>query len=379
MFRFLKNHIIPGVRALQVAKNFSIPVDAFATTGERDAILASSGMGKSYLTGVLLEETLENGGMVCVIDPEGEHFTLAARYPMMIIGGEHGSVPLEEDAIDVYIEAMLQHRLSAVFDLSDHLDEEQQHLYGLIVDSLFHAEQKYRTKLRLVVEEAQIYAPQRMAATSVKRGKKKSMDPVQASQKIAKRGRKRAIDSLWATQRPASLNKDILSQCNRFWFGGIQSEQDYKAIKPFLNEAGISFAAIKSLKPGEFYYYAKGETTQIKVRKRHCKHAGATPEASMNFSAVADHELESALKALSSEISRRMVQKREEDSEVARLKAVIRDLEQENKKLHKDLQEERMATKVIERLGATPATPRPLRKSRLADLEKPEPEKILLE
>ncbi len=382
MFRFLKNQIIPGQRALQVAKNFSISLDAFATTGERDAILASSGMGKSYLTGVLLEETLENNQMVCVIDPEGEHFTLAARYPMLIIGGEHGSLPLDEEAIDLYIEAMLQNRLSAVFDLSDYLDEEQQHLYGLIVDCLFQAEQKYRTKIRLVVEEAQIYAPQRMAGSSMpKKGKKRSIDPVQASQKIAKRGRKRAIDSLWATQRPASLSKDILSQCNRFWFGGIQSEQDYKAIKPFLNEAGISFAAIKSLKPGEFYYYAKGETHILKVRKRHCQHAGATPEAGQNFHAIADGEMEAAMKALASEVNKRTVQKREEDAEVNRLKAVIRDLENENKKLAKELEEERMATKVIERLGSTPATssPKPLRRSRLADLEKPEPEKIILD
>lgn len=379
MFRFIKNKIVPGSRGLEVAKNFTIPLDAFATTGERDAILASSGMGKSYLTGVLLEETLENNCLVCVIDPEGEHFTLAARYPMMIIGGEHGSLPMEEDAIDLYVEAMLQHRLSAVFDLSDYLDEEQQHLYGLIADALFHAEQKYRTKIRLVVEEAQIYAPQRMAATSAKRGKKKTMDPVQASQKIAKRGRKRAIDSLWATQRPASLNKDILSQCNRFWFGGITSEIDYKAIKPFLNEAGISFQAIKSLKPGEFYYYAKGQTQLIKVRKRYCKHAGATPEAGRNFSAAADTELDAALKTLGQEINRRIVQKKEEDSEIARLKAVIRDLEDENRKLEKELNEERMATKVIERLGSAPPVASRSRRSRLADLEKPEPEKIYLD
>jgi hypothetical protein len=381
MFRFLKNQIVPGQRALQVAKNFSVSLEAFATTGERDAILASSGMGKSYLTGVLLEETLENGCMVCVIDPEGEHFTLAARYPMLIIGGEHASLPLEEDAIDLYIEAMLQGRLSAVFDLSEYLDEEQQHLYSLIVDSLFQAEQQYRTKIRLVVEEAQIYAPQRMAATSIKKGKRKSIDPVQASQKIAKRGRKRAIDSLWATQRPASLSKDILSQCNRFWFGGIQSEQDYKAIKPFLNEAGISFQAIKSLKPGEFFYYAKGETVLLKVRKRHCQHAGATPEASMNFSAAAGQELDAAMQSLTQAINKRVVQKKEEDAEVARLKAVIRDLEEENRKLHKELQEEKLASKVIERLGSTPAATeaRPKRLSRLADLEKPEPEKIYLD
>ncbi len=382
MFRFIKDKIVPGQRALQVSKNFSVPLDAFATTGERDAILASSGMGKSYLTGVLLEETLENGCLVCVIDPEGEHFTLAARYPMLIIGGEHGTLPLEEDAIDLYIEAMLIGRLSAVFDLSEHLDDEQQHLFALIAESLFNAEQIHRTKIRLVVEEAQIYAPQRMAATSLKRGKKTLKDPVQASQKIAKRGRKRAIDSLWATQRPASLNKDILSQCNRFWFGGIQSEQDYKAIRPFLNEAGISFQAIKSLKPGEFFYYAKGETVLIKVRQRHCKHAGATPEAGVNFHAIADSEMQEVMKNLTQEINKRIVQKKEQDSEATRLKAVIRELEAENRKLHTELQEEKLASKVIDRLGATPTatqTRNSKRLSRLADTEAPGPEKIYLD
>jgi hypothetical protein len=117
------------------------------------------------------------------------------------------------------------------------------------------------------------------------------------------------------------------------------------------------------------------------VRKRHCKHAGATPEAGQNFSAAVDGSLDTALKALSTEINKRIVQKREEDSEVARLKAVVRDLEEENRKLEKELAEERMATKVIERLGSTPAetSSRPRRKSRLADLEKPEPEKIYLD
>ncbi|MEM0951886.1 MAG: DUF87 domain-containing protein [Cyanobacteria bacterium P01_H01_bin.74] len=355
-----------------MSNTFSVKLADFAATGERDAILASSGMGKSYLTGVLLEETLENGCLVCVIDPEGEHFTLAERYPMLIIGGDHGSLPLDENAIDLYLEAMLENRLSAVFDLSEYMDEEQQQFYAKIADQLFQLEQKYKTKIRLVIEEAQIYAPQRTGGTpSMKRGKKMLADPVQASQKIAKRGRKRAIDSLWATQRPASLNKDILSQCNRFWFGGIQSEQDYKAVKPYLNEAGISFAAIKALKPGEFYFYAKGQTTQIKVRKRHCKHAGATPEAGQNFSAAATHEMDATMKALTAAVNRRTVKLKEEDAEINRLKAVIRDLEKEKRKLEQELEEERMATKVIERLGATPSNSQLKTKRIAAKLSEP--------
>lgn len=383
MFNFIKNKLMQPTRALQVSKNFSVPLADFATTGERDAILASSGMGKSYLTGVLMEETLENQGLICVIDPEGEHFTLAERYPMMIVGGERGNVPLEEEAIDLYIEAMLQHGFSAIFDLSDYLDSEQTNLYGLIVDKLFNLEQKYRRKIRLVVEEAQIYAPQRTAgAAPTSKTSKKGMDPVLASQKIAKRGRKRAIDSLWATQRPASISKDILSQCNRFWFGGITSEQDYKAIKPFLTEAGISFADIKSLQPGEFFFFAKGQTKLLKVRKRHCKHAGATPEAGMVFQATSDSSMEKALMTLSNEINKRTYEKQQEQTEILRLKGIIRELEQDRRKLAEALDQEKMATRVIERLGSLPpvsTTTSRRRSKKVADSDMAYPELDLVE
>jgi hypothetical protein len=349
MLRFLKNKLNPASRVLQVSKTFAVPIADFASTGERDAILASSGMGKSYLTGVLLEETLENGLLVCIIDPEGEHFTLAERYPCLIIGGQHGNVPFDVAGIDLYTEAMVGGGLSTIFDLSDYIDQEQQDYYALIVDSLFRVEQKYRRKIRLVVEEAQIYAPQSGMAGTKK--KTPGQDCITVSQRIAKRGRKRAIDSLWATQRPASLSKDILSQCNRFWFGGITSELDYKAIKPFLTEAGISFADIKSLSPGEFYYYAKGKTERIKVRKRYCKHAGATPDAGMTFQPATDKTLDALLGRLTKQIDSKAEELRQEQTEIERLKGLIKKLEKKNEQLRDELERERMATKVIQRLG----------------------------
>ena len=342
---------------LHVGINTVVPYSDYASTGERDAILASSGMGKSYLTGVLMEETLENKGLLCVIDPEGEHFTLAERYPMLIVGGEHGHLPIDDDGIELYVETMLSGGISLVFDLSEFLDEEQAQWYAKIAEAIFVAEQKHRRKVRIVVEEAQIYAPQRTGGGGMKR--KTALDPVVVSQKLSKRGRKRAIDSLWATQRPASLNKDILSQCNRFWFGGITAEQDYKAVKPFLTEAGISFAQIKALQPGQFFLYGKGKTQLIQVRKRHCRHAGATPEAGATFQAVSNGSIMGVMEELQKEIARRTFKKREETSEAAKLKQVIHELEDENRKLKQELEEERMATRVIDRLGSSPEPVKP--------------------
>jgi len=88
---------------------------------------------------------------------------------------------------------------------------------------------------------------------------------------------------LVATQRPASINKDILSQCNRWWFGGMTSTQDCKAMKDYLAEAGIDEEQIRELEPGNFYYYAHGKTTKLKSRTRKCTHGGATPTAQTVF------------------------------------------------------------------------------------------------
>src|SRR5205085_12277012 len=94
---------------------------------------------------------------------------------------------------------------------------------------------------------------------------------------IATRGRKRGLNLLVATQRPASISKDILSQCNRWWFGGMTSTQDCKAMKDYLSEAGISEEQIRELERGNFYYYAHGKTVKLKSRTRKCRHGGSTP------------------------------------------------------------------------------------------------------
>jgi|SRR5882672_4711818 len=278
---------------LRVSEGFSVDLEPFRSTGERDAILASSGMGKSYLTGVLMEETLETGGLLCVIDPEGEHWTLGERYPILIIGGDHAALPLEEERFEEYFETVLEKGVSILFDLSHEVHSNQQKIYVAIVAALFPLEDKHKRKIRFVVDEARIYAPQK--GMSVAKGEENSLS---MSQNVAQLGRKRGIDSLWATQRPANINKDILSQCNRFWFGGISTTNDYNAIKSFLDDAGISLTEIRSLKRGEFLFFANGETTKLIVRKRHCRHSASTPVVDQNKPVASKKDLKAILEKL---------------------------------------------------------------------------------
>lgn len=260
---------------LQVANDFAIDTRDWHEQGDRDAILAQSGMGKSYLAGVLTEEIIESGQLVFIIDPEGENYTLAQKYPILIIGGEHKNSKFDihtanQKNVGELVKNLLENGINAVLDLSDtDTEEQQQELFALFADAYFTAMDSDRLKrpVKLIVEEAHIFAPQSGGGN----------ESNHILQKVAKRGRKRGLNLLVATQRPADLNKKVLSQCNRYWFGGLQEVNDLKAVKGFLSRAGILEDHVRSLKKGQFFYYAGGETVQLQSRKRKCKHGGATP------------------------------------------------------------------------------------------------------
>jgi uncharacterized protein len=273
---------IPEKRVLNIADDFQINLDDWTESGDRDAILASSGMGKSYLAGVIMEELIESGTPVFIIDPEGENYTLAERYPMLIVGGEYATVNINLDdakpeAIENIVKAVLSQGISIIFDLSNRTVKDQRLLFTQIVGALFSLQdsQENRRPVKLIVEEARLFAPQKVTGLPDLNGE----TCLSVFENIATRGRKRGINMMLATQRPASINKDILSQCNRWWFGGMQSTQDCNAMKPYLADAGITEEQIRELTPGNFYYSAHGQATKIKSRTRKCRHGGATPTA----------------------------------------------------------------------------------------------------
>ncbi len=266
----------------RIADDFLLDPREWEDSGERDAILASSGMGKSYLAGVMMEEVLETGGQVFIIDPEGENHTLTARYPMLVVGGPHHTVDLDIDTasredFEFLVETVIAAGASVLFDLSEQRLKQQQTSYIHIVRSLFEVQGgiPIRRPVKLMVEEAQLFAPQKASNLAEIDGETSLM----VSEDVAKRGRKRGINPCFASQRPAAVNKDVLSQCNRFWFGGTQIIQDCAAMKPFLNNAGIDEDQIRLLKAGDFYFYSEGKTIRFRSRKRYCEHGGSTPKS----------------------------------------------------------------------------------------------------
>jgi DNA helicase HerA-like ATPase len=288
---------------------FKIDSNKFISSGERDVILASSGMGKSYLMGVILEELLEKSNQVVfIIDPEGEWHTLKQRYDndqraFKVVGkAGHNSFPVdlrfahdatEEDIVNAVnafeikvapmVRAMIAGAVSCVFDLSRFGDREALEAYTVIAEAIFKGENNLREeeegsdsacrKVKLFIDESHVFAPQNP------KGDHESV-ALEVTKKIAKRGRKRNIHLTVATQRPTAISKDVISQGNRFWLGGIQSKHDYDANKSVYQQAGLRLEDVQSLQPGNFCYFGAGDKAIIRSRKRYCKHGGETKQES---------------------------------------------------------------------------------------------------
>jgi uncharacterized protein len=179
---------------------------------------------------------------------------------------------------DSLLTVALTERTSLLFDLSGRRNSQKQAIFAEIVGNLFQIldQPALRQPVKLIVEEARIFAPQQ--GTGKEKEGNASLDVLED---VATRGRKRGLHMLVATQRPASIHKDIISQCNRWWLGGVKSLQDCKALRPYLLDAGVTEEQIRALRPGEFYFYnGNGSAQKIKVRQRKCRHGGETPSNS---------------------------------------------------------------------------------------------------
>jgi DNA helicase HerA-like ATPase len=95
----------PPHATLQLSNDLQLPVEAVTETF---AILAKRGAGKTYIAAVMVEELLQAGLQVVVADPVGVWWGLRASadgqqegLPIVIIGGEHGDVPLEVGAGEI--------------------------------------------------------------------------------------------------------------------------------------------------------------------------------------------------------------------------------------------------------------------------------------
>lgn len=197
---------------LRIAPDLALPIEAVTETF---AILAKRGKGKTNTAVVMAEEMIGAGLPVIMIDPVGVWWGIRSSadgkgdgLPVVIFGGDHADVPLEETAGELIADVLVDRRQSAVIDLSTFSKAASRRFMANFIERLYH---RNREALHVIIDEADAFAPQRSAPEGARL--------LGAMEDLVRRGRARGIGCTLITQRPAVLHKDVLTQAEVLVYG----------------------------------------------------------------------------------------------------------------------------------------------------------------
>lgn len=310
---------------LKIGRRFSLPLQAQTETF---AVLAKRGVGKTYTAMVMAEEFLSNGLRTVILDPVGVCWGLRANaagtgpgLEVLVLGGDHGDLPLEETAGAMIADLVVEERLSVVLDLSHFLKAQQRRFVTAFAERLYH---RNREPIHLILDEADAFIPQRHGA-----GENRM---VGAFETLVRRGRARGIGLTLVTQRSAVLNKNVLTQIECLVAMRTPSPQDRKAIEEWVRTQGDDdtwktvVGDLPSLPIGEAWFWSPGwlrVCKRIKIRKRRTFDSSATPKPGVRAKApkkLASVDLESVREQMAATVERA------KENDPKHLKAEIRRL-----------------------------------------------------
>jgi hypothetical protein len=235
----------------------------------RGFITGKSGSGKSNTTSVLIEELLDEGFTLLVIDTEGEYYGLKEEYELLHVGGDDfADVIVGIEHADTVAETALEDNVPVILDVSGYDDaDEAEGLVKAVLTDLFRREKSVRKPFLVVIEEMQEYLPQRGGGGELGT----------LLTRIAKRGRKRGLGVCGISQRPSSVDKDFITQCDWMVWHRLNWENDLDVVRNVMGAARAN--AIEEFAPGEGFLMTDWDDTvrQVRFRRKRTHDAGATP------------------------------------------------------------------------------------------------------
>ena len=245
------------MKTLNIGEGLRLPLDFVTQT---QAILAKRGAGKSYCASVQAEEMLKADQQVVVIDPTGAWWGLKSSadgkhpgFSIVVFGGEHPDVPLEENSGEIVASAIVEHRFSAILDLSLFRKGQMTRFMAPFLEALYRLN---RDAMHLIVDEADAIAPQRPFSEEAR--------TLGAMEDVVRRGRRRGIGCTMISQRPQVLNKNILTQSQILCALRLVHPKDIDAIEEWVNVHGDQerakemIASLPSLPIGVAWFWSPG-------------------------------------------------------------------------------------------------------------------------
>jgi hypothetical protein len=245
----------------------TLPVKELLTG--RGFITGKSGSGKSNTAGVVVEELLERGYSLLVVDIEGEYHALAERYEVLHVGAsEECDERVSPVDAPMVVDVALEEATPVVLDVSEYVDRDAaDELVRAVVEELYRREKTVRKPFLLVVEETQEFLPQSGGRTELG----------ELLERVAKRGRKRGLGMLGVSQRPSSVDKEFITQCDWLVWHRLTWQNDLDVVRKVLGSERAD--TVEGLDTGEALLLTDWDDAveRVRFRRKWTSDAGATP------------------------------------------------------------------------------------------------------
>ena len=272
---------------LRIARDLSLPLE---TVTQTVAILARKRSGKSYTARRIAEQMFAAGLQIACIDPKGDWWGMRSsadgKSPglgIIILGGEHGDIPLEAGGGEIVAKLVVEERVSVLLDLSLFRKSEVATFVTAFAEALYRlkAREAFRTPVMLFIDEADAVAPQKP-----QHGEERMLGAVED---IVRRGGQRGIGCTVVTQRSAVLNKNVLTQAQVMVAMRTIAPQDLKAMDAWIDVHGTVeqraklMESLPSLPQGDAWFWSPGWPTdggifrRVHVERIQTFDSGATP------------------------------------------------------------------------------------------------------
>lgn len=262
---------------LRLAEDLQLPAEI---AGQTVALVGIRGSGKTNTAGVMAEELLDRHQPVVVLDPTDAWWGLRSGYPVFIFGGPHGDIPLAETDGKVLAEFVVTEQVPLILSLRHLRKNAQRRFVTEFCEELYHLKgrDEYRSPLTVFLDEASLFIPQRVLGEAAR--------TVGAVEDLIARGRNSGFGVVLINQRPATINKDVLSQADTILSHRLTSPQDRKALAEWIEEnATIEeyksvLSSLATLKTGEAWVWAPSVDIirRVQIRKRKTFDSSAAPK-----------------------------------------------------------------------------------------------------
>lgn len=327
---------------MKLAPKFDLPDDV---ASQAVAILGVRGSGKTNTAVCLVEELHGVSWPFAVIDPTNVWWGLKSSADgkseglagVVVFGGEHGDLPLEREHGELLADFVVDYALPCVFSLRHLPKAGQKEFVRDFATRLYFRKGQKPGPLSLIIDECDTFIPQRVGGAEAVM--------VGAIEDLVRRGRAAGIGVVLISQRAASVNKDVLTQCETLIAHRHVGPQDRHALEEWVeahDSAGHQktfMATLASLGRGEAWIWSPTLDVfqRVQVRTRRTFDSSATPKPGARVAAPTVMT-KPDLEALRAKLGEAIKQATATDPKVLQVK--LRELEKVNQQLREQLNAE---------------------------------------